>query len=349
MAERPGVPGEVIGRRPGVTPRAACVRSGSSLPSDAASGALPRANMKISKSIQMVVWCVLGASPAVAGGGETRVWTRADDGKEITATFLGYDKERSEVRLELSSGQEATVEVAVLSEGDREWVERWVAENPAPEDVPGRYEEITVPGIDVPRGVIYHPAGHDPATAGTRPLCILYDPGGNSRVMVEALAPAADELGWTLAGLDVYSNDRVLDMGMDPLLEVTETAVEHVFETVPHDEDKVVFGGMSGGAVHAYRSTAFIYDDAAAVLAFGGWLATNHEFPYAEDMHVAIVNGDEDQAANGWIERDRESLEDRNDAEVKVFPFPGGHVIAPPPVAAEAARWVHEERGFDGG
>ena len=59
-------------------------------------------------------------------------------------------------------------------------------------------------------------------------------------------------------------------------------------------------------------------------------------------MRVAIVNGDKDEAANSYVERDQGILEKRR-CEVKVFKFPGGHVVAPPDVILTAMQWIAEE------
>ncbi len=288
----------------------------------------------------MAVAVALGWAGATAA--ESRVWTRKADGRTLTAEFTGYDKDTGEVTLRLASGKNAKISLATLSEADREWVEETGGAT-AEVAKEGRYEEITVPDVDVGRGVVYYPSRYDPATAAKMPVCILFDSGGNSKVLVDTLRPAADELGWLLVGLDIYSNDRFTNLGFKPLFDLTETAVEHVLDTLEHDKSKVFFGGMSGGGLHAYRCSAFVYQKAAGILAFGGWLSKNHDYPYAKGMHVAIINGDQDTEANNWIEADRECLEKLR-CKVKVFDFPGGHVIAPPAVATEAVRWIHQER-----
>lgn len=81
------------------------------------------------------------------------------------------------------------------------------------------------------------------------------------------------------------------------------------------------------------------------ILAFGGWMGgaeyqKNYSFP--KGMAVAMVNGDSDKGANGWIESDSKVLK-KEKCEVESFHFPGGHSMAPPDVIDEAIAWILEQ------
>ena len=56
-------------------------------------------------------------------------------------------------------------------------------------------------------------------------------------------------------------------------------------------------------------------------------------------MNRAIVNGGDDKGANSNVERDQKVLHAAQ-CTTKTFGFPGGHIVAPAPVVAEAMEWL---------
>jgi len=58
---------------------------------------------------------------------------------------------------------------------------------------------------------------------------------------------------------------------------------------------------------------------------------------------VAMVNGDKDNGANGYINRDTTLLQAKGGV-VSVHAFEGGHQMPPPSVMTKAFRWLLETK-----
>lgn len=84
----------------------------------------------------------------------------------------------------------------------------------------------------------------------------------------------------------------------------------------------------------------------AGILSSGGWMGNKYDQQYSKDMAVAMINGDKDKNAISFEQPDGDFLKKKASADLKLFHFPGGHVLAPSDVALEAARWVHLTQKF---
>jgi hypothetical protein len=164
---------------------------------------------------------------------------------------------------------------------------------------------------------------------------MMFSPGGSGMDILKSVKEACETLGWIAVGCDTFKNDvheAMLDKMWDEVL-------PHIEKTVPHDENLLYLGGMSGGALRAYDYSESTARPWKGVLAFGGWLGGKETLNCAPKMAVAIVNGDADKNANACMVSDLKVLE-KERCKVKSFRFPGDHVIAPPATVLEAMRWL---------
>jgi len=75
-------------------------------------------------------------------------------------------------------------------------------------------------------------------------------------------------------------------------------------------------------------------------------MSGEYHLKFPRKMAVAIVNGDKDKGARTWELKDMKFLEEKARADVKLFHFPGGHVMAPSDICLKAAKWIHETKQF---
>ncbi len=296
------------------------------------------------KSLFLIPLLTLGICQA-----ESRTWTRVSDGKSLEAKYVSQDIDAKTVTIS-TNGKEFTLPADTFSGADTEYLEQQALaevelkklEQPIGKPVS---ESHSHPDAVVKTWHSYLPATY--SQAGIRsPVCFVYSSGGNSKSVMDKIQTVSDELGWVLIGIDTYKNHMAeKGDGKQRMIDDSKKIVEAALKKFHLDPDRVVFSGMSGGAWWSYHSTHAVYPQAKGVIAFGGWLYNEHDMPYPKDLAIAMVNGSSDKGATSWEERDSAALK-RKKADVKVFHFPGGHEIAPPDVALEAARWIHETKDF---
>ncbi|MBC7980523.1 MAG: hypothetical protein H7Y36_08175, partial [Armatimonadetes bacterium] len=124
------------------------------------------------------------------------------------------------------------------------------------------------------------------------------------------------------------------------MLERFTALLPQIEATVPHDENRMFMGGVSGGAWRSYHYSAQVPRPWAGIFADGGWLGGRiyYHLPYPR-MRVAMVNGDKDTAANRYVDPDTTRLQ-QSGCVVSVHAFEGGHQLAPPSVQEKALRWL---------
>ncbi len=280
---------------------------------------------------------------------ETRTWTRVSDGKTLEAEYVSQNTEEKTVTIS-ANGKEFTLPADTFAETDASFLEQQAAAETERKKLEQPIGEAISESHSHPDAVVktwhsYLPATYRPA-GDPSPVCFVYSAGGNARGVMDKITRVSDELGWVLIGIDTYKNNIAeKPEGKKRMIDDSKIIVETALEQFNIDPDRVVFSGMSGGAWWSYHSTHAVYPKAKGVLAFGGWLYNEHDMPYPKDLAIAMVNGESDKGATSWEDRDSDALK-RRKADVKIFRFPGGHVVAPPDVALEAARWIHETKGF---
>ena len=147
-------------------------------------------------------------------------------------------------------------------------------------------------------------------------------------------------VGITVVSLDYFRNTDDNPAKEDEMLARFNELLPQIEAAVPHDENRMFMGGVSGGAWRAYHYSAQVARPWAGILAYGGWLGGKdyYHLPYPR-MRVAMVSGDKDLAANQCIESDSSRLQ-RDGTVVSVHAFEGGHQLAPPSVQEKALRWL---------
>ena len=276
---------------------------------------------------------------------EMRDWTSAD-GSRIRAELLDFNPGSGKVSLRRADGRQFTFTQDRLSEDDRaflavqarEKAEKAEKERELLASLVGQTRRYTSSGPEAKDFHVYYPTKYSPDDK--RPMLILFDPGGNGAGILGQFREAAEEHGWIAVGCDFLKNgqDRVVsDRAFTEMLLEIEKIVTH------HDPNRLYLGGMSGGAARAFIYSAKFERPWKGVLSCGGWLGgrDNYELKFPRKMAVAFVNGDDDLNANSHVTADTEVLKKRS-ARTKHILFPGGHVVAPPPVLSDAIAWLAE-------
>lgn len=295
----------------------------------------------------------------LSGSALGRVWTSAD-GRTVDAELKDYDPVSGRMRL-VRRGREFVLERDDLSEADRVYLVEFeksrkeAAEKAAAaekEKLAAEKERAAVesqkagtvvkqvtPGEHALAYYSYYPKNY---TYGRKlPLLILFSPSGNGRGIINNFKQAADDHGWLVVGCDGLKNGMDDELGRERFREI----LPDIEKNLPYNPEELYMGGMSGGAYRAYHFSAEFDRPWKGIVACGGWLggADYSGLKYRRKMAVAMVNGDSDNNANNWVDRDTDALSGRS-CKVKLFSFKGGHVVGPPDVLSEAIGWIIDNR-----
>lgn len=267
-----------------------------------------------------------------------RSWTDVQ-GRTIEAEFVSFDAAAAKVKVRLANGNEPLIDLAKLSEADRTWITDHLRQQEERlselRKNAGKTVSMKSEGPQAVGYHVYYPTSFDPSKPPA--MIIMFSPGGDGKGMLGSVRAACEELGWIGVGCDEFKNGVDSSL-LDPKWAEVLPAIE---KTVLHDPDLLYMGGLSGGALRSYDYSELTVRPWKGVLAFGGWLGRKQALGSPAKMAVARVNGDKDTSANGWIEAE-DGIFRKARANVKDFPFPGGHVVAPPEVILEAMRWLKE-------
>lgn len=277
-------------------------------------------------------------------------WTRTKDGATIQARFTDYDEGEGQVTVAIASGKSRKLPFESLSQEHQERVLRIMAERAKIEEAAsvGHYESVEIDSDGVKHTLhLYKPAGYSEGAKSNdnRPIVCLFDSGGRSKRLMERFTPAADELGWLVAGFDAYSNQRLKKLKHKRVREITQDAMEQVEELLEFDKKRIVYGGTSGGGFWSYQCSTYLTRRTAGIISCGGWMAKQYDLDYPRRMAVAIINGDKDDRAKPFEEPVMEVI-NRKRGTSKIFRFDGGHQTPPKEQVTEAMRWIHAEKEF---
>ena len=300
----------------------------------------------------VLLWCL-------ASTGRGRTWT-SYDGHTVEAEFAGI--EGGYVLLKRTDGQVGRIRVERLSKEDQVYARSRQAPSltargvgpavaavvPAktrgdPQVVaqmkPGGVLKRTAKGTTKMTYHLYTPTTFD--ASNPPPLIIAFSPSGSGPGILNSMKASAEKAGWLLIGCDKLKNgmkDEKLSARME------EEVIADIFASVPHDAARVYLAGFSGGAMRAYSLANTMPHPFAGIIAYGGWLggAEYRKKTYTKYMAVAIINGKKDKGANMSAEGDRKALE-RRKCEVKMFPWAGGHGIAPRATTDAAMAWIQDD------
>lgn len=275
---------------------------------------------------------------------QMREWTLASGNKQ-QAEILAYDEPKKLVTLRLPDQTEVRMGEQELSTIDRAWILQWVEQDEEARallaKIGGTVTEHAGTGKFTTPYAVYHPPA---AVEGKKlPMLIAFHPGGNGRRAIYKYIQAAAKVGITVVSLDFFRNTANDPAKEAEMLECFTELLPQIEAAVPHDENRMFMGGMSGGAWRAYHYAALIARPWAGIFAGGGWLGgkSYYNLPYPR-MRVAMVNGDKDAAANQFVDPDTACLQ-KTGSIVSVHAFEGGHQMAPPSVQEKALRWLLSE------
>lgn len=278
---------------------------------------------------------------------DEREWT-FKSGEKIRAAQLSYDTETGEVILLIEDSKEKSIQFKDLSPIDQAWLIEWSQiekeMDALIEHLGGRFEHYLVEGTEFTTDTyVYYPTICE--TNNTRPMLILFNASGNAARYLKQFVNVAEVHGIvTVACAEFYNtkNDE-----QDPeMLRRFKELLPIIEANIPHDPKRMFMGGNSGGAMRAYNYSAKIDRPWAGIYANGGWLGgyDYYDWDYPSGMRVAMINGNNDHAANNWLERDGKVLSEKGN-KIGLFSFEGGHQPAPATSRSKALEWMINEGG----
>ena len=296
---------------------------------------------KLSHLTALIIGLLTLASPLLA-----RTWTSAE-GKSLEAELIEYDAAAGTVKIKRKDGKEFTLKKATLSEEDIAHLDELeTAKQEALEaakakaaSLAGKTTSHTSSGEQKVPFHVHFPNSYD----GSKklPMLILFSPGGGGKGILKNFKEPADEMQRVLVGCDKFKNGMDSELGDAMFTEL----LPDIEKSVEHDPEALYMGGYSGGGMRSFDYSAKFERPWKGIISCGGWLGgpENWDQDYAKGMAVAMVNGDDDKAANSWVDRDTEVLKKRR-CKVRKFECPGGHVVAPPDVLLAAMKWIEDEQ-----
>lgn len=299
------------------------------------------------KHLSALLYVCIFVNTALAND-QMRQWT-FESGEKQAAEIVAFDEVTRIVTLRKEDQSTLKLEEAAFSTLDRAWILQWIEQDEEARDmlarVGGTVTREKTTGKFATDYYVYHPAP-EKIPAGTKPpMMLLFHPGGNGGRAIYRYVGAAAATGFTLVSFDYFRNTSEKEEGLDDEMQERFKAIFPEIEAnVPHDALRVFMGGTSGGAMRAYRNTLLVERPWAGIFAGGGWLGPS-DF-YQKDyppLLVTMVNGDKDNGANAYINRDTEWLQSKGGV-VSVHAFEGGHQMPPPSVMTKAFRWLLETK-----
>lgn len=185
---------------------------------------------------------------------------------------------------------------------------------------------------------LYVPSDYRKKSADEMPLIIAFSPGGSGEGIMKNLKFAAEENNSLLIGCD-YLRNGISDYYLE--VEVENEILADIYKLITFNKDKLIYSGFSGGAMRSYGLAVRRSEKVYGILAMGGWLGgpDYQQEDYPSNMRIAMANGSEDRAANGWQPIDTKTLE-KCGSIVKSFPFTGKHQAASEAIINDALKWI---------
>lgn len=295
------------------------------------------------KRLLPIVWMVAFlclACGRLAANSELRDWN-FENGDTFHAQIQSVDEKAEKLVLRSEKGEERSLTFGDLSKLDRAWVLEWIEMNEEMaekvKELGGRLERFEGKGVKHTTAFyVYHPSGEVKPEA-PRPMMVLFDPSGNPVRYLLRHIEAAENAKMTLVSCEYFRNKRDFAEAFSRF----EDVIAVIRPSVPHDANRLLLGGTSGGAWYAFAIAAQFPDiKISGVYTNGGWLGPSpqNDRPYPA-CRVAMVNGDKDVAVNNTVD-DVSGILQKRGCTVSLFAFEGGHQIPPPSVQTKAFRWL---------
>jgi predicted esterase len=292
------------------------------------------------------VIAVLFLADLAAANDQIREWA-LESGEKIQAEITGFDEVARIVTLQSPDGKTIKIAESNFTTIDRAWILEWMEQFEEAQallsKIGGTVTRHTTKGAFATTYSVYVPATEPDASGAKPPLLFLFHPGGHGGRVIYRYIEAAASLGVTLVSFDHFQNTDNNPEREAEMLQRFTAILPQIEAAVPHDENRMFMGGVSGGAWRAFHYSAQVPRPWAGILSIGGWLGGEEWFdlPYPR-LRVAMVYGDKDHARR-VIEKDTEILH-QSGSIVSVHAFEGGHQMSPPSVTAKALRWLLETK-----
>lgn len=279
----------------------------------------------------------------VSANTDSRNWTFAS-GTNLTAILESYSPENDAVILQLGEdGEKREYRLKDFSAVDQAWLTEWAQIAKELEVVlktrTGTFEHYQAQGQYTTDFYVYYPSKFN--KGAKLPMFIMFHSSGKGARYNKKFIEAAEVMDIIIVTLDTFRNTTDEKVDAELLARFREL-LPKIEETVPHDPTKLFLGGSSGGAMTAYGYSAEVKRPWAGIFANGGWLGgekKHFDKPYPAGMRIAMVNGNNDVAANTWVDNDRKILTEKG-STVEVFSFLGAHQVPPPLTQMKAFLWL---------
>lgn len=277
----------------------------------------------------------------VCANTDMRDWNMSS-GTTLHAELVKYEIDRKMALLRSENGVEAEYALEAFSLVDQAWLIEWAEFSDELDrdlqNMKGKFAHHQAKGVFITDYYVYTPSKYIETTE--LPLLILLHPGGKGARYVKQFMEAGELLDIIILSTD--GNRNANDSATTELMyNRFKELLANIQTTIPHDRKRLYLGGTSGGAYRAFFYAAHIQGPWAGIFSNGGWLGPEPlSFPpYPQGMRVAMVNGNNDLAANSYVARDTRMLQERK-CEVGLFSFEGAHQVPPPAIQVKALEWL---------
>jgi|GEM_PF-798226 len=278
-----------------------------------------------------------------------RHWVMEND-KKIHAELIGYDEAEDKVHLRIDEREDSYYQLGDFSTIDKAWLVQWLEVSEALDakldSVPGQFTHYNFQGEhSIYDFYVYEPSGV--LQVSQRPIMLLLSAGPNGRRYLLRHIDAAEATNMVIVAIDRFGNTQSSQASIEQRLDFAEL-LPIIESNIAHDSRQVFLGGTSGGALRAHLISCLIERPWRGIYSNGGWLGyESHIQESYPAIPVAMVNGNNDRAANAYVERDTELLQ-KSGATIALFSFEGGHQIPPTKSLIKAFDWLLKPEEFTG-
>ena len=301
---------------------------------------------KMKKTGSIAVF-LLATLSVLSANTDNRLWRLKDD-KSVYAELVNYDEGTGDVHLRINEEEDIVYPFDQFQVIDKAWLVEWLEFsedlNIKVEELGGSLSSYQSQGKYPTDFYVYEPSN---GLAGDeRSLLILFHPGGKGARLLKRFLESSEETKTVIVACDTFRNTGSNVEKEKALYDRFVELLPFIEATVVHNSTKLYMGGASGGAWRAFHYAAWIERPWAGILSMGGWLGGEdyYDLEYPK-MKVAFVNGNQDHAANQYVEPDTEVLEKR-DCEIAVIAFEGGHQVAPVSAQIKALYWLTNQEEY---
>ena len=275
-----------------------------------------------------------------------RRW-KLQTGESFSAELVDYNEATKMVHLRINEKEDREFSSKTLSLADQAWLVEWKDMDDEMQallkKLGGKVSFFRSEGSLSSGFWVYRPSKSPPEEK--LPMFILFAPNGDANRFLPRFIEMAEAVKCTIVCSPVFRNTRDNPALETEMLERFRQLLPVIEKNVAHDPNQMFMGGTSGGACRAYHYAAQVPHPWAGIFAHGGWLGGKdyYNLPYPPNLRVAMINGNNDAAANSWVEKDSKVLTEHGDTVV-VLSFEGAHQIPPAAVQIKAAEWLLKRR-----